>query len=118
MVINLFNSAAGCIMAELFTLNPIFPGKSEGLQIFEIIMVLGKPSCKYFDKFNLPESIKENFISLEEFKPQDLNKILNKYNAYDKDFVKQACDLLINLIKFDASERFDAATALKHKFLN
>ena len=29
--------ALGCIMAELFTLIPLFPGKSEGLQIFEHI---------------------------------------------------------------------------------
>ena len=27
-------------MAELFLLDPIFPGKTEGLQLFEIILVL------------------------------------------------------------------------------
>ena len=29
--------AAGCIIAELFTLTPLFPGKTEGLQIWETL---------------------------------------------------------------------------------
>lgn len=104
-------------MAELFTLNPLFPGKSEGLQIFEILMVLGKPDIKFWNKFpQLPLNIRDSFLSLEDFKPQDLNKILNKSKKYDKDFVKLASDLLSQLIKMDPEERIDAKTALKHKF--
>lgn len=98
-------------------LNPLFPGKSEGLQIFEIIMVLGKPNSKFWDKFpHLPASIRDNFNSLEEFKPQNLTKILNKSKKYDKEFVKLASDLLSQLIKMDPDERINATTALKHKF--
>jgi glycogen synthase kinase 3 beta len=108
--------AVGCIMAELFTLNALFPGKSEGLQIFEIIMVMGKPNNKFWNKFNVPEHIKESFISLEDFKPQDLKSILNKYNEYDKEFVKQASDLLGHLIQMDPENRYTASKALQHKF--
>ena len=35
--------AAGCILAELITLEPLFPGKTEGLQLLEIMAILGPP---------------------------------------------------------------------------
>lgn len=36
--------AVGCIMAELYTLRPLFPGSSEVDEIFKICAVLGTPS--------------------------------------------------------------------------
>lgn len=36
--------AVGCIMAELYTLRPLFPGSSEIDQVFRVCMVLGTPS--------------------------------------------------------------------------
>ena len=36
--------AIGCIIAELITLRPLFPGKTEGSQIIEQIAILGMPS--------------------------------------------------------------------------
>ena len=36
--------AVGCIMAELYTLQPLFPGRSEVDQIFKLCSVLGTPS--------------------------------------------------------------------------
>lgn len=40
--------AVGCIMAELYTLRPLFPGSSEIDEIFKVCSVLGTPSkvCK------------------------------------------------------------------------
>lgn len=35
--------AVGCIMAELYTLRPLFPGSSEVDTIFKICQVLGTP---------------------------------------------------------------------------
>lgn len=40
------NFACGCIMAELFTLRPLFPGASEADQIYKICSVLGSPSAR------------------------------------------------------------------------
>ena len=45
--------ACGCIMAELFTLRPLFPGSSEADQIYKICSVLGSPTAK-----NWPEGLK------------------------------------------------------------
>ncbi|KUF91375.1 Poly(A) polymerase [Phytophthora nicotianae] len=36
--------AMGCIMAEMFTLRPLFPGSSEGDQLYKICSVLGNPT--------------------------------------------------------------------------
>merc|ERR1711967_31866 len=36
--------ANGCIMAELFTLRPLFPGSSEADEIYKICSVLGSPT--------------------------------------------------------------------------
>ena len=54
--------AAGCIFAELFTLIPLFPGKTEGLQIFEHMCILGNPNKGYFEKFQLPDSFMNYFV--------------------------------------------------------
>ena len=43
--------AVGCIMAELYTLTPLFPGSSELDEIFKICQVLGVPT-KVTSKFN------------------------------------------------------------------
>ena len=39
--------AMGCIMAELYTLRPLFPGSSEVDMIFKICSVLGTPTKVY-----------------------------------------------------------------------
>ncbi len=49
--------AVGCIMAELYTFRPLFPGNSEIDEIFKICSVLGTP-----DKREWPEGYKIVFI--------------------------------------------------------
>ena len=36
--------AVGCIMAELMTLSPLFPGTNEGDDVYKICCVLGSPT--------------------------------------------------------------------------
>lgn len=38
--------AVGCILAELFTLRPLFPGSSEMDQLFKIVEILGTPGLE------------------------------------------------------------------------
>ena len=45
--------AMGCIMAELLTLRPLFPGASEADQIYKICSVLGSPTMRTW-----PEGVK------------------------------------------------------------
>lgn len=108
--------ATGCIMAELFTLSPIFPGKSEGLQLFEQMCVMGKPTENYFRKFNLPQNFINFFAELEDIVPYDVKKMLNKSKEYEDRDLKEAADLLIKLICWDTDERLTAREALNHPF--
>lgn len=45
--------AMGCIMAELYTLRPLFPGSSEADQIYKVCSVLGSPT-----QINWPDGIR------------------------------------------------------------
>jgi serine/threonine protein kinase len=108
--------AAGCIMAELFTLNPIFPGKTEGLQLFEQMCIMGKPLHQYFNKFNLPQTFLNFFNEMDEIVPYDMKKLLNKNKAYDNDKIESAAQLLGNILSWEPAERLTAAEVLNHPF--
>ena len=43
--------SAGCIMVELLTCEPIFPGDSSQEQLIEIIKILGTPPQKYIELY-------------------------------------------------------------------
>jgi serine/threonine protein kinase len=108
--------AVGCIMAELFTINPLFAGKTEGLQFFEHICLLGKPDKKYFDRFNLTSDIKTYFCNLEENKKYDLRKILNVSGIYSAQDVDFANDLIEKCMLWDWDSRITAEEAILHPF--
>ncbi len=120
---NTYNSkidifAAGCILAELFTQTPLFPGKSEGLQLFEHMCVLGTPPLSYFSKFNIPTDYTTFFKNMDEIIPADVEKVLNKGKKYEESDVRLAADLLLKMIAWDSSERLSAEMALSHPFLS
>lgn len=65
--------AVGCIMAELYTLRPLFPGSSEIDQIFKICSVLGTPKKEEWDEgyklaaamnFRWPQCVANNLRTL------------------------------------------------------
>ena len=109
--------ATGCILAELFMLTPLFPGKTEGLELFEHICLLGNPGRNYFEQFPLPK----NYIDyLEQFKINNtaqLDKVLNENNFYSQKDASEAADLIINMLNWDINRRYSAEQCLKHPFL-
>lgn len=42
--------ACGCMMAELYTLRPLFPGSSEADEIYKICAILGTPTMKSWNE--------------------------------------------------------------------
>ena len=109
--------SAGCIIAELFTLSPLFQGNNEGLQIFEYMNILGLPDKQYLEEFKMEKSF---FNILEECKNIDvypLNEILNPNNKYNKKDIDEVSDLLYNMLCWDYNERLTAEQCLNHKFL-
>ena len=65
--------AMGAMMAELYTLRPLFPGSSEADQMFKICTVMGTPSATTWPEglklaqrmnFKFPQSAKTPIASL------------------------------------------------------
>ena len=106
----------GLIIGELFTLETLFMGPNEGLQILEYINVLGTPNCSFLEQFNMPKNFMQYLKNYKNNKLYTLQEILNKNNFYDKKDIEIACDLLYNMFKWDFNERFSAGQCLKHKF--
>jgi serine/threonine protein kinase len=109
--------SCGCIIAELFTLSPLFPGLNEGLQIFEYINILGMPDENYLREFNLNKNILETIKALENIEPYTLQEILNPNNYYDKKDIDEVCDLLYNMLSWNYKKRYTAEQCLEHPFL-
>ncbi|PPR87581.1 hypothetical protein GOBAR_AA33112 [Gossypium barbadense] len=99
--------AMGAIMAELFTLRPLFPGASEADEIYKICSVLGTPTkYTWSDGLNLARSINYQFP-----KVPGVHLSLLVPSASD-----DAINLITSLCSWDPCKRPSAAEALRHPF--
>ena len=64
----------GCIIAEMYKAEPLFPGESAVDQLVEIIKILGTPTPDQVRQMN-PNHNEFKFPSL---KPQHLSKVFKK----------------------------------------
>ncbi|GAU95667.1 hypothetical protein RvY_07250 [Ramazzottius varieornatus] len=98
--------SCGCIFAELLTLKPLFPGKSEIEQITKIFKELGNPSEANWPGFSeLPLVKKTTFLEYP-------------YNVLRKRFpptvlTKSGYDLLTRLLEYNPKTRITAEEALQ-----
>jgi len=99
---------AGCVMFEITSLYPLFPGSNEVDQISRIHKVLGTPGQDILQKFR---SRGASHISFD-FPPQKGIGIpqLIPHAAAD------GVDLMVKLLKYDAAERITAREALRHPY--
>eukprot|EP00956_Cyclotella_meneghiniana_P003227 scaffold3932_cov87-Cyclotella_meneghiniana.AAC.31 len=99
---------AGCILFELTTLYPLFPGADELDQINRIHRVLGTPSPSVLANLKKYASAQANFS----FKQQHgigLSKLL-------PDAKSHCLDLLTRSVEYDASKRIDSKGAINHPY--
>lgn len=99
--------AVGCIMAELYTFRPLFPGSSEPDEIYKICSVLGSPSMKTW-----PEGLKlasaMNF-TFPRFVKTPLSQLIPNAS-------REAIALMTDMMLYDPAQRPTAAQALQHPY--
>ncbi|GAB4830296.1 hypothetical protein Ancab_019934 [Ancistrocladus abbreviatus] len=101
--------AVGAILAELFTLCPIFPGESETDQFFKICCVLGAPDWTAFPEAkNITQLIK---ISYSKILPVNLSEIIPNASL-------EAINLISQLCSWDPHKRPTAEQCLQHPFFH
>ncbi|KAI9920876.1 hypothetical protein PsorP6_001755 [Peronosclerospora sorghi] len=99
--------AMGCIMAEMFTLRPLFPGTSEGNELYIICSVLGNPTHRTW-----PEGMKlaaQMNYRFPQFVPTSLARLIPHASP-------EALQLMTDLLKFDPTERPTSSQALQYPF--
>ncbi|KAL3598831.1 hypothetical protein D5086_006749 [Populus alba] len=99
--------AMGAIMAELFTLRPLFPGTSEADEIYKICSVIGSPTTDtWADGLNLARAINYQF---PQFAGVHLPTLIPSAS-------EDAINLIKSLCSWDPCIRPSAADALQHPF--
>ena len=101
--------ALGCIMAELYSLKPLFPGESEFDQINKIVKILGTPNYEEWSEgYRLMQNLNMQF-------PQSTKK--NFRNLFF-DISDEGIDFLEYIFQYDSTKRPSANDLLKHPYLN
>jgi mitogen-activated protein kinase 1/3 len=101
--------SAGCLIAELYTRQPLFPGRDVKNQIEVISGIVGRPTKQQLK--NIPNRRAREFIAgLPDTPPANL-----------ADLMKGSCpdvvDLVQRLLQFDPNDRLSAAQALEHPYV-
>eukprot|EP00798_Chlamydomonas_sp_ICE-L_P019179 gene19179-25793_t len=101
--------AMGAIMAELYTLRPLFPGSSEADEIYKICSIMGTPTATTW-----PEGLKlagaMNF-RFPQFATTPLSKIITNASP-------EAIDLLTSMCAWDPNKRPSAVQCLQHPYFS
>ncbi|XP_019188617.1 PREDICTED: serine/threonine-protein kinase MHK isoform X2 [Ipomoea nil] len=101
--------AVGAILAELFTLCPIFPGESEMDQLYKICCVLGTPDWNAFPEArNISRLIDISYLHIM---PVNLSDMIPNASL-------EAIDLIEQLCSWDPLRRPTADQCLQHPFFH
>jgi serine/threonine protein kinase len=99
--------AMGGILAELFTLRPMFPGSSEADELYKICAVLGTPNAKSWSEgLKLASAMQFRF---PQFVSTPLSQVLPNASP-------EGVELLTDLLKWDPQQRPTASQSLQYAF--
>ncbi|KAM9230540.1 dual specificity tyrosine-phosphorylation-regulated kinase 4 [Dugong dugon] len=111
----------GCIMAELYTGYPLFPGENEVEQLACIMEVLGLPPAHFiqtasrrqifFDSKGFPKNITNNRGKKRYPDSKDLMMVLKTYDTSFLDFLRRC-------LVWEPSLRMTPGQALKHAWIH
>lgn len=101
--------AVGCILGELLSGKPIFPGTSTMNQLDRIMEVTGRPSPEDIDAIKSPFAA-TMLESLSVSRPRPLNEMFPSASA-------EALDLLRQCMHFNPTKRVSAHDGLRHPYV-
>ncbi|KAI9145531.1 protein kinase [Paraphysoderma sedebokerense] len=103
--------STGCIMAEMYTGRPLFPGKSNEDQLNRIAMVMGTPTEATWPGVSKLSEYKNFFgkPNVTFYQPQNLEAILPMIDPY-------GLDLLRRMLTYQPQLRIAAKDALNHSY--
>ncbi|ORY98844.1 serine/threonine-protein kinase pef1 [Syncephalastrum racemosum] len=100
--------SAGCIMAEMYTGRPLFPGTTNEDQLQKIFRMMGTPTEQTWPGVSqLPEYKPTSGI----YPPQHINQILPTIDAVGR-------DLLSRMLQYQPQLRISAKEAMSHPYFN
>jgi len=103
--------SVGCILAELLSGGPLFPGSSTMNQLDRILQVTGRPSDEDIDAISSPFAV----TMLESLPPAN-NPL--KFSDLFPHSPKDALDLLNKCLQFNPQKRISVEEALSHPYLS
>ena len=114
--------SCGCILAELVTRKPLFPGHNESDQLSRILAVLGTPNEE--DWPSDTDVMRENFAH---HRPRDLGELVPEIETEALDLLQVSSDqtfhgfmicFLQKMLHFDPKQRITARQALAHPYFS
>lgn len=101
--------STGCVIAEMVTGQPLFPGESASDQLVEIIKILGTPTRQQILEMN-PEYNEFKFPTIKQFPWQKIFK--------GKNMPEEFIDLVSKLLVYEPNLRLRPFRALLHPFFD
>lgn len=101
--------SVGCVLAEMLSGKPLFPGRDYHHQLSSILDILGTPSIDDFYAITSPRS-REYIRALPFRKKKNFAQLFPKANPL-------AIDLLEKCLTFSPKRRIEVSEALKHPYL-
>jgi len=101
--------SAGCIIAEMATLTPLFPGDSEIDTIFRIFRKLGTPTEAEWKGVSALPDMKASF-------PKWKHRGWDKIPRMTEIFGSTGISVVADMLRYDPKERISARRALQHPY--
>ena len=108
--------AAGCILVELMTLDPIFKGAEEGDQLFAIFKIMGGLSTEDKDYYSKKVPFDPKLLSDIPSYKRNSHIIRDWTHGFQER--EDIIDLISSIFKFNPEERPSAAEIQKHRFFD
>lgn len=100
--------STGCIIAEMITKKPLFPGDSEIDELFSIFKILGTPTEENFPGVSQFPAYSSTFPKWHENKLEEILKGADPL----------AIDLISKMLVYDPAKRISAKAALDHPYFD